>query len=85
MDDHAVRCHPPAQDARERWLHDLRNAVNAVGVTVALGRRMLDRGDGASAADVLAHTDEAWADCRALLAMAPEVLGLRERRNDLRQ
>lgn len=81
MDDQAVEFRPAAQDVRERWLHDLRNAMNAVGVSVALGRRMLDRGDGASAADMLAQTEDAWADCRALLAAAPEVIGLRARRD----
>ena len=73
MDDHATR-RPPALDARAKWLHELRNAMNTIGVTVSLGRRMLERGDGESAAQVLAHTEEAWADCRALLAIAPEMM-----------
>ena len=81
MDDRATAL-PYARDPRDRWLHDLRNAVNAVGVTVALGRRMLDRGDGESAADVLAHTEDAWAHCRELLAVAPEVIGLRRQPHD---
>ncbi|GAB6195633.1 hypothetical protein [Lysobacter xanthus] len=57
------------------WLHDARNSVNTLGVTVALGRRMLERGDRDAAVDMLARSEHAWRECRDLLGNAPLELG----------
>ncbi|MGY4514456.1 hypothetical protein ACVWWW_000024 [Lysobacter sp. HA18] len=75
MDDRAARMQR-VHDARVQWLHELRNAMNALGVTVSLGRRLLERGDSDSAMDMLERTEDAWADCRALLAAGPDVIGV---------
>lgn len=81
MDDRAARLER-VHAARAQWLHELRNAVNGVGVTVALGRRLLDRGDSDAAAAMLERTETAWAECKELLAVAPDVIGIGPLGND---
>lgn len=53
--------------ARAEWVHALRNAANTAGVTLAMGRRLLEHGDTAGALDMLGRCDAAWADSRDLL------------------
>lgn len=48
-------------------MHDLRNAVNAVGISVTLGRRLVADGNLVRALDALARAEEALARIRELL------------------
>ncbi len=54
-------------DARAQWVHALRNSANTAGVTLAMARRLLERGDTAGTLDMLARCDAAWAASRDLL------------------
>lgn len=56
--------------ARADWVHALRNAANAAGVTLTLTRRLIERGDSAAALDMLDRCEAAWARTRELLADA---------------
>ena len=55
----------PLPDAE--WLHALRNAVNAVAVSVALARRLVPADDAAGVDDALARAEDALARARTLL------------------
>ena len=55
-------------DAREReWMHDLRNAANAVGISVTLGRRLVADGDHVRALEALDRAEVALSRIRDLL------------------
>lgn len=61
---------PPAQatpDAQQQWMHDLRNAVNAVGISIAALERAIARDDRAQLPGMLARARSAGERCRALL------------------
>ncbi len=52
---------------RERWLHDLRNAVNTTGMALAVTKRLLAAGDTARAAFFLSDAETGCETCRVLL------------------
>lgn len=55
-------------DLREReWMHDLRNAANAVGISVTLGRRLVADGDHVRALAALDRAEIALVRIRDLL------------------
>lgn len=55
-------------DLREReWMHDLRNAANAVGISVTLGRRLVADGDHVRALAALDRAEVALVRIRDLL------------------
>lgn len=62
--------------ARAQWVHEMRNAVSAAGVSIVLAQRLLDRGDVEAARGMLARSEAAWARCRDLLGTAGEVTAL---------
>ena len=70
MDDAALAAlaHDPA--ARAQWVHDLRNAVNTLGVGTRVSQRLLEKGRVDEACDTLAQGMRAWERCRDLLAHA---------------
>ena len=57
-------------DAHAQWVHSLRNSANTAGVTLAMVRRLLERGDTPGALDMLDRCDAAWAQTRDLLQAA---------------
>ena len=63
-------------EAHAHWPHELRNVVNTAGVTVALAKRLMDRGDGAAAKEMIGNAENAWARCRDLLADADRLPAL---------
>ncbi|GHA80487.1 hypothetical protein [Cognatilysobacter bugurensis] len=63
-------------DARAKWVHDLRNALNVMGVGARLAQRMIEKGQPDDAAAVLADSMRAWTQCNALLAHANEATSL---------
>lgn len=76
-DDSSPEPHEPMEampdmsmDADSQWLHDLRNAMNALGSGVALSRRLLEKGRPDDALSVLAQTEASLKECFALLAAA---------------
>ena len=46
---------PPARE--DAWMHELRNAVNAISMSIALSRRLMQEGDTARALESLARTE----------------------------
>ncbi|MGY4514560.1 hypothetical protein [Lysobacter sp. HA18] len=56
---------------RDVWLHELRNAVNRIGLHSALAQRLLDLGRDHEAAAELAECRSAWDDSCRLLDVAP--------------
>lgn len=66
--------HDPA--ARARWVHDLRNALNVLGVGTRLAQRMIEKGEVDDAVTVLADSMRAWTQCNALLDHAGEATSL---------
>ncbi|ATD66348.1 hypothetical protein [Luteimonas sp. 100069] len=55
-------------DTQEReWMHDLRNAANAVGISVTLGRRLVADGDHVRALEALDRAEVALVRIRDLL------------------
>lgn len=55
-------------DGREdEWMHDLRNAVNALGISVTLGRRLVADGDHVRALDALGRAEDALVRLRGLM------------------
>lgn len=57
----------PPQGSQQQWMHDLRNAVNAVGISIAALENALTREDHARALDLLARAQSASERCRVLL------------------
>ena len=62
--------------ARAEWVHALRNSANTAGVTLAMVRRLLERGDTAGALDMLDRCDAAWSQTRDLLQVANRATAL---------
>lgn len=57
-----------ATDSHEsERMHDLRNAINAVGISVTLGRRLVADGDHVRALEALARAEDALVRIRGLL------------------
>lgn len=56
----------------ERWLHDLRNAVNTTGMALAVTRKLLESGDTARALSFLANAATGCETCRVLLHSASD-------------
>lgn len=56
--------------ARAQWVHDLRNSMSVAGASATLARRMLAQGNHDGALEMLARCENAWNECRALLASA---------------
>ena len=68
-------------DARGRWLHDLRNAVNVLGTTVSLSHRLLEKQRQDEAMAVLRNGMQALQQSEALLRDAGPVIGLYDDRD----
>lgn len=66
--------------ARARWVHDLRNAVNLLGIGNKLAQRLLEKERPDDARAALDEGLHAWERCRELLALAPEATRLPEAR-----
>lgn len=49
------------------WMHDLRNAVNALGISVTLSRRLVADGDHVRALDALGRAEDALVRLRGLM------------------
>lgn len=62
--------------ARAQWVHDLRNAMNLLGIGTTLSRRLLDAGRIDEAQAAIAECVHAWERCRDLLVLAPEATRL---------
>lgn len=58
-------------EAHAQWVHALRNAANTAGVTLAMARRLLLRGDADGALDMIERCQDAWNQGRQLLDGAP--------------
>lgn len=69
---------PLAHDAaaRAQWVHDLRNALNLLGVGNKVAQRLIQKGRADDALDALADGMRAWDPCRELLLHAPEATAL---------
>lgn len=76
MDDDSLAALPCDPAARARWVHDLRNAVNALGVGARLAQRLIEKDRPDDARTTLTNMIDAWERCRDLLAHAPEATGL---------
>lgn len=63
-------------EARAKWVHDLRNALNVLGVGTRLAQRMIEKGQTDDAVIVLADSMRAWTQCNALLDHAGEATSL---------
>lgn len=62
---------PDAVDIPEHeWMHDLRNAVNALGISVTLSRRLVADGDHVRALDALGRAEEALVRLRVMMRNA---------------
>ncbi len=59
-----------AMDGRDRWMHDLNNAINTLGMWVALLRRAIAAGDEQGAQTYLAQIEDSTHQCRELAAAA---------------
>lgn len=70
MDEHRREDVGHCAQARAEWVHELRNAVNAAGVTVALARRLAEKGDAGGSLEMLQMAEHAWGRCRDLLLVA---------------
>lgn len=57
-------------DPEGQWMHDLRNALNVLGSGVVLSRRLLQKGRGDEALEVLLESEQSLGRCFALLAAA---------------
>jgi hypothetical protein len=76
MDDALIEALAHDPDARARWVHDLRNALNVLGVGTRLAQRMIEKGQTDDAKIVLADSMRAWSQCNALLDHAGEATSL---------
>lgn len=70
MDESTLGMLSSCPDARSRWVHDLRNAVNAMGTGVALSQRLIEKGRAEEALAILRDGAKAMERCQALLAHA---------------
>jgi hypothetical protein len=52
---------------REQWLHDLRNAVNTAGMSIAVARRLIEAGEIERGLGFLAEVETACDRCRLLI------------------
>lgn len=76
MDDAVIDALAHDPDARARWVHDLRNALNVLGVGTRLAQRMVEKGQTDDAVIVLADSMRAWTQCNALLEHAGDATAL---------
>lgn len=76
MDDASIAALSHDARARERWVHDLCNAVHLLGVGTKVAQRLLDHGRLDDARAALAEGMTAWTRCRELLELAPEATAL---------
>jgi hypothetical protein len=76
MDDAVTETLSHDPDARAQWVHDLRNALNVLGVGTRLAQRMIEKGQTDDAVTVLADSMRAWTQCNALLDHAGEATSL---------
>lgn len=60
-----------SQEPMRKWLHDLRNAVNAVCITVAAAKRLLDKGEHERANAFLGQAEAHCEQCRELTRSPP--------------
>ena len=56
----------PAHTAAS-WLHDLRNAVNTAGMSIAVARRLIEAGETERGLAFLAEVETACDRCRLLI------------------
>lgn len=63
---------PKDVDVSERidgaWLHDMRDAVNTVGLSAAVAKTLIERDEPARALELLDELEHACDRCRALMA-----------------
>lgn len=57
----------PGETPPEAWLHDLRNAVNTAGMSIAVARRLIEAGELERGLSFLAEVETACDRCRLLI------------------
>jgi hypothetical protein len=76
MDVQLVDALPYDPAARAVWVHELRNALNRIGLHSALAQRLLEKGSSGDAASELVECRRAWEESCALLAVASSAVQL---------